>query len=118
MVLKNSMKNQTEQLLLDPTQNQRSNCGVGVLMDFTGDKSHELIEDALELLENLDHRGARGAEPNTGDGAGILLQKTHDFLEEVMGFLKEDPRAVPGVGFGPPGAPVIEVLQQFQSILD
>jgi len=63
---------------------ERSNCGVGVLMDMTGEKSHEIIEDSLEALENLDHRGARGAEENTGDGAGILLQKPHRFFVEEV----------------------------------
>jgi glutamate synthase (NADPH/NADH) large chain len=72
----------SENSLVDP-QRQHSNCGVGVLMDFSGDKSHELIQDSIEMLENLDHRGARGAEKNTGDGAGILLQKPHEFFEEV-----------------------------------
>ncbi len=63
---------------------ERSNCGVGVLMDMTGEKSHELIEDSLDALENLDHRGARGAEENTGDGAGILLQKPHAFFVDEV----------------------------------
>jgi glutamate synthase (NADPH/NADH) large chain len=62
----------------------RSNCGVGVLMDLSGERSHDLVEDGFELLENLDHRGARGAEENTGDGAGMLIQKPHElFADEV-----------------------------------
>jgi len=65
---------------------QKANCGVGVLVDLDGDGGHELVEDGLSLLENLDHRGARGAEENTGDGAGILIQKPHDFFaDEVDG---------------------------------
>jgi glutamate synthase domain-containing protein 2/glutamate synthase domain-containing protein 1/glutamate synthase domain-containing protein 3 len=52
-------------------------CGVGVLVDLQGRASHALVDQALELLENLDHRGARGAEEKTGDGAGMLLQKPH-----------------------------------------
>lgn len=65
---------------------QKANCGVGVLVDLDGDGGHELVEDGLSLLENLDHRGARGAEENTGDGAGILIQKPHDFfVDEVDG---------------------------------
>ncbi|MFW6436714.1 MAG: glutamate synthase large subunit, partial [Halococcoides sp.] len=63
---------------------QRSNCGVGALVDLEGGPSHDTITDALELLENLDHRGARGADPNTGDGAGILIQKPHDFFDAVF----------------------------------
>ncbi|MFW5929571.1 MAG: glutamate synthase large subunit, partial [Halobacteriota archaeon] len=65
------------------------NCGVGVLMDLDGEKSHELVEDALEIVENLDHRGARGAEENTGDGAGILVQKPHGFFESRVDGLPE-----------------------------
>jgi len=73
---------------------ERSNCGVGVLMDMSGEKSHEIIEDSLEALENLDHRGARGAEEDTGDGAGILLQKPHGFFADVVDALDER-----GLGF-------------------
>lgn len=65
--------------LYDPTATY-ANCGVGALMDLKGRRSHALVADALRLLDNLDHRGARGAEEKTGDGAGILLQKPHDFL--------------------------------------
>lgn len=63
---------------------EHSNCGVGVLMDLTGKKTHRTVRDALTILQNLDHRGARGAEENTGDGAGILLQKPHEFFQEVV----------------------------------
>ncbi|MFP4187782.1 MAG: glutamate synthase subunit alpha, partial [Halobacteriales archaeon] len=68
---------------------ERSNCGVGVLMDMSGEKSHEIVQDSLEALENLDHRGARGAEEDTGDGAGILIQKPHEFFVEEVGALDE-----------------------------
>lgn len=73
----------SDENLLADAERPRSNCGVGVLMDFSGEKTHDLIQDSLTMLENLDHRGARGAEKNTGDGAGILLQKPHSFYEEV-----------------------------------
>ncbi len=69
--------------LLNPNR-QKSNCGVGVLMNFSGEKTHQLVQDSLVILENLEHRGARGAEENTGDGSGILLQKPHSFFESVM----------------------------------
>ena len=67
---------------LDVSLRERANCGVGVLMDLSGTRSHALVDDALQLLENLDHRGARGAEENTGDGAGILIQKPHAFFSD------------------------------------
>jgi glutamate synthase domain-containing protein 2/glutamate synthase domain-containing protein 1/glutamate synthase domain-containing protein 3 len=58
----------------------KDNCGVGALVNINGQRSHQLIEDGLRMLVNLDHRGARGAEERVGDGAGMLLQKPHRFL--------------------------------------
>ena len=55
-------------------------CGIGFVAHVKGRKSHQIISDALTILENLDHRGACGAEPNTGDGAGIMLQIPHEFF--------------------------------------
>ncbi|MFB6082926.1 MAG: glutamate synthase large subunit [Halorientalis sp.] len=65
--------------LADPTD-VRSNCGVGVVMDLDGGRDNDVVADGLELLENLEHRGTTGAEENTGDGAGILLQTPHEFF--------------------------------------
>src|SRR5881397_2630511 len=56
-------------------------CGVGFVVNVKGRKSHGIIQQALQILRNLDHRGACGCEANTGDGAGILLQMPHDFLK-------------------------------------
>lgn len=55
-------------------------CGVGMLVNIHGDKSHELVDSALKVLENMKHRGAEGADNKTGDGAGILLQIPHEFI--------------------------------------
>ncbi len=55
-------------------------CGVGMLVNIQGGKSHELVDSALKLLENMKHRGAEGADNKTGDGAGILLQIPHEFI--------------------------------------
>jgi len=63
---------------------ERSNCGVGVLVDLHGRKSHQMVGDGFTILKNLDHRGARGAEEKTGDGAGILLQKPHKFFSSQI----------------------------------
>ena len=49
----------------------RASCGVGVVMDLDGDRTHRPVADGIELLENLEHRGTTGADPDTGDGAGI-----------------------------------------------
>ncbi len=55
-------------------------CGIGFVAHVKGSKSHQIISDALTILENLDHRGASGAEINSGDGAGIMLQIPHEFF--------------------------------------
>ena len=58
-------------------------CGVGFVVDIKGRRSHRILEQAIQVLRNLDHRGACGAESNTGDGAGVLIQMPHAFNEEV-----------------------------------
>lgn len=55
-------------------------CGVGMLVNINGDKSHELVDAALTVLENMKHRGAEGADNKTGDGAGIMIQIPHEFI--------------------------------------
>lgn len=55
-------------------------CGVGMLVNIHGDKSHELVDSALKVLENMKHRGAEGADNKTGDGAGIMVQIPHEFI--------------------------------------
>ncbi len=55
-------------------------CGVGMVVNINGNKSHELVDNALKVLENMRHRGAEGADGKTGDGAGILLQIPHEFI--------------------------------------
>ncbi|MEE2659006.1 MAG: glutamate synthase large subunit [Candidatus Latescibacterota bacterium] len=59
-------------------------CGIGFVAHIKGQRSHDIVQQALEVLDNLDHRGARGAEETTGDGAGILMQVPHEFLAAVM----------------------------------
>ncbi|WP_336362841.1 glutamate synthase large subunit [Halalkalicoccus salilacus] len=70
----------TPQGLADPAE-ERSNCGVGVVMDLDGGTDHGTVADGLELLRNLEHRGTTGAEEDTGDGAGILLQRPDELFE-------------------------------------
>ena len=65
--------------LFDPTL-EKDSCGVGFIADIKGRKSHKIVEDALTILLNLEHRGAVGADPRAGDGAGILVQTPHKFL--------------------------------------
>ncbi|HEY8172243.1 MAG TPA: glutamate synthase central domain-containing protein, partial [Dehalococcoidia bacterium] len=71
--------------LYDP-RFERDACGVGFVVDVTGAKSHDIVDTALGALCNLDHRGASGAEVNTGDGAGILIQVPDAFLRGVTPF--------------------------------
>ncbi len=71
-----------KQGLYDP-QFEHDACGVGFIAHIKGRKSHQIVRDALQILLNLDHRGACGCEANTGDGAGILLQMPHKFFQKV-----------------------------------
>src|SRR4051812_40077703 len=71
-----------KQGLYDPA-NEKDSCGVGFVANFKGKKSHEIVKQALTVLLNLRHRGASGCEPNTGDGAGILMRVPHVFLKKV-----------------------------------
>ncbi|HEY1662790.1 MAG TPA: glutamate synthase large subunit [Verrucomicrobiae bacterium] len=73
-----------KQGLYDP-QFEHDSCGVGFLVHIKGQKSHAIVQDALKILLNLDHRGACGCEANTGDGAGILMQVPHEFFAKVTG---------------------------------
>ncbi|HEY1298783.1 MAG TPA: glutamate synthase central domain-containing protein, partial [Chloroflexota bacterium] len=68
-------------------------CGVSFVADIKGRSSHDIIATALDALCNLDHRGAQGAEPNTGDGAGILIQVPDTFLRQTVPFELPDPGA-------------------------
>ncbi len=74
--------------LYDPAL-EHDACGMGFVVNIKGEKSHDIIDESLTVLENLSHRGASGADEDTGDGAGILVQIPHDFFKrecEVLGF--------------------------------
>ncbi len=71
---------QLKQLGLYEASHEHDACGVGMLVNIQGGKSHELVESALKVLENMRHRGAEGADNKTGDGAGIMLQIPHEFI--------------------------------------
>ena len=68
--------------LYDPSY-EHDACGVAFVARLDGVATHETVQRALRALENLEHRGAAGADPNTGDGAGILLQMPHEFFGEI-----------------------------------
>ncbi len=69
--------------LYDPAL-EHDSCGVGFIVHIKGQKSHQIVEDAMTMLENMNHRGACGCEANTGDGAGILVQTPDKFLRREM----------------------------------
>src|ERR1700722_9184745 len=91
--------------LFDPAL-EKASCGVGFIADIKGRKSHKIVEDALTILVNLEHRGAVGADPRAGDGAGILVQIPHAFFARKaaeLGFALPAPGEYAiGVLFMPP----------------
>jgi glutamate synthase (ferredoxin) len=104
-----------KQGLYDP-QFEHDACGVGFVVNMKGQKSHSIVTDALQILVNLDHRGACGCEANTGDGAGILMQIPHDFLLKVtapLGFkLPAFGQYGLGMLFMPPNAAERDAVQR------
>ncbi|WP_055525972.1 glutamate synthase large subunit [Streptomyces graminilatus] len=87
--------------MYDP-RNEHDACGVGFVATLTGEASHALVEQALTVLRNLEHRGATGSEPDSGDGAGILSQVPDAFFREVAGFeLPEAGSYAAGIAFLP-----------------
>jgi len=72
-----------KQGLYDPA-NEHDSCGVGFVAHIKGERSHQILVDAEEILRNMDHRGACGCEANTGDGAGMLTALPHEFLQRVV----------------------------------
>ncbi len=80
--------------LYDPAR-EHDACGVGFVAHIAGQKSHGIVEQGLKILENLDHRGAVGADPLMGDGAGILIQIPDEYYRAEMATL--------GVTLPPPG---------------
>ena len=71
-----------QQGLYDP-RFEKDGCGIGFVVNIKGRRSHEIIEQSLDVLKNLYHRGAQGCDPCTGDGAGILLQVSHEFFRRA-----------------------------------
>ncbi|EFL26930.1 glutamate synthase large subunit [Streptomyces himastatinicus ATCC 53653] len=99
-----SASHPARQGMYDP-RNEHDACGVGFVATLTGEASHELVEQALTVLRNLEHRGATGSEPDSGDGAGILVQVPDAFLRDVTDFdLPEAGSYAVGIGFLPEAA--------------
>ncbi|WP_330176319.1 glutamate synthase large subunit [Streptomyces sp. NBC_01498] len=101
--------------MYDP-RNEHDACGVGFVATLTGVPGHEMVEQALTVLRNLEHRGATGSEPDSGDGAGILLQIPDAFLRESAGFdLPEAGAYAVGIAFLPAEDPD-EAVSQIETI--
>ncbi len=83
--------------LYDPA-NEHDGCGIALVAKLWGEASHAVVEKALDALENLEHRGAEGADPNTGDGAGILLQIPDGFFRAAAAGVELPPAGRYGVG--------------------
>ena len=82
--------NLTKQGLYDP-QFEHDACGVGLVANVKGVKSHNILQQGLGALCSLEHRGAKGADPETGDGAGVLIQMPHEFFQKTMAALDITP---------------------------
>ncbi|GAA3948458.1 glutamate synthase large subunit [Gordonia caeni] len=105
--------------LYDPI-NEHDACGVAFVVDMYGRRSRDIVEKAITALVNLEHRGAAGAEPNTGDGAGIMLQVPDRFLREVVDFeLPPEGEYATGIAFLPQAADdVAEAIAGVEKIVD
>ena len=90
----NPLKELARHGLYSPEQ-EHDSCGVGVVANIKGGKSHQIIEEGVQVLVNLGHRGAAGSDPDTGDGAGLLIQMPHQFFQKECSRLGID---LPGPG--------------------
>jgi glutamate synthase (NADPH) large chain len=79
------MKNSSKlQMGLYSPEFERDSCGVGCVVELSGKKTHDVVKDSLTMLKNMEHRGATGSDPETGDGAGILVQLPHQFFKKEL----------------------------------
>ena len=77
-----------QQGMYDPSF-EHDNCGIGAVVNIKGIKSHKTVEDALSIVENLEHRAGKDAEGKTGDGVGIMVQISHKFFSKECAKLSE-----------------------------
>jgi len=111
----------TRQGLYDPAS-ERDSCGVAMVADIRGRRSHGIVSDGLTALANLEHRGAAGAEPTSGDGAGILIQMPDGLLRAEVDFPLPEPdpsgaqRYATGIAMLPPNhqqrAEAVELVER------
>ena len=80
---------------------EKDNCGIGMVTDIKGRKSNKIVKMAVQVLERLEHRGAVGADPTTGDGAGVLIQIPDEFFRTKVKNLPEEGKYGVGMIFFP-----------------
>ena len=101
--------------LYDPA-NEHDACGVAMVATLKREAEHEIVQKALRALENMEHRGATGADPDTGDGAGILIRIPDEFFRGVVDFkLPEAGKYAAGLGFIEQGANVRAEIERIAS---
>jgi glutamate synthase (NADPH/NADH) large chain len=91
---------------------EKDNCGIGLVANISGFKSHEIVQKGVEVLERLEHRGAVGADPTTGDGAGLLIQIPHEFFKSQISQLPEEGEYGVAPIFFPQNKEEIEAIQK------
>ncbi len=106
------MRNLPKQQGLYNPHNEHDNCGIGFVANVKGSASHEIVERALNVLENMTHRGAESADQKTGDGAGILIQIPRKFYESLGMELPEPGRFATGMIFLPKDEKEAEYCQE------
>ena len=79
---------------------EHDNCGVGMVANLSGEASHEIVVNGVTILKRLLHRGATGNDPETGDGAGLLLKIPHEFFEGRVALLRDRTRGSASLPFG------------------
>ena len=105
MLRAKSMKHAPGPIGLYDPQNEHDSCGVAFVVDMHGRRSRDIVDKAIAALVNLEHRGAAGAEPNTGDGAGIMIQVPDKFFRAVVDFeLPPEGSYATGIAFLPQGS--------------
>jgi glutamate synthase (NADPH/NADH) large chain len=83
-ISKKDLERMNQQIGLYNPELHKDSCGVGFVADFTGKKSRKIIDYGLEIIKRIEHRGAVGADPETGDGAGIQIQIPDKFFRKVL----------------------------------
>jgi glutamate synthase (NADPH/NADH) large chain len=104
------------QTLYDP-ENEHDNCGIGFVAHIEGKKSHTIIQQGLQVLENMSHRGAEGADNSSGDGAGITLQILHKLYEKEGIPLPEPGKYGTGLIFMPDDPETVRLLKEMMTVI-